>query len=250
MLPAAIDISPERELDELKRYLGDRFSQQALEQHEHRLEREFLDADDETSFYRTTERYLYDLTVFAMSRTKVPYLRAISETLPPGASVLDYGCGIGSDGLALLEAGYDVAFADFANPSTEYLRWRLTHRHLDARVFDIENDEIPSTFDLAYAFDVIEHVPDPEVFLETMESKASSVLVNLLEPEPGETALHHQLPIAALADRARRLGLLRYRVLHRRSHLLLYRSEGGEVSPWRSRLERERGRVSKLRARL
>ena len=77
--------------------------------------------------------------------------------MPPGSRLLDYGCGIGSDGLMLLEAGYRVEFADFDNPSTEYLRWRLEQRGFDAPVHDLDKD-VPDGFDAAYAFDVIEHV--------------------------------------------------------------------------------------------
>ncbi len=246
--PPVIDIDPERELAELKEYLGAEFSQDALEQHESRLEREFLDTGDEDAFYRTTHGYLYDLTVFALSRTKVPYLAVIEQSFSPGSRLLDYGCGIGSDGLALLEAGYDVSFTDFDNPSTDYLRWRLGRRGLKAEIFDLDGPPLPEGFDLAYAFDVIEHVADPVAFLQSMEATSSHVLVNLLEPEEGETALHRELPIPSLVSRARGLGLLHYRVMHRRSHLLLYLSQPGGISHWRSRVERERGRLSKLKA--
>ena len=92
-----------------------------------------------------------------MTGTKLPYLRELARHVPPGSRLLDYGCGIGSDGLLLLEAGYRVEFADFDNPSTEFLRWRLERRGLDAPVHDLDK-EVPDGFDAAYAFDVIEHV--------------------------------------------------------------------------------------------
>jgi SAM-dependent methyltransferase len=137
--------------------------------------------------------------------------------------VLDYGCGIGSDGLMLLEAGYQVEFADFDNPSTRYLRWRLEHRGIDAPVHDIDGD-VPGGFDAAYAFDVIEHVPDAFAFLREMEQRAQLVVVNLLEPEPDDQDLHHELPIDDLLAHAARHRLRHYAVLHGRSHLVLYDS--------------------------
>src|SRR5207247_5879932 len=118
-----------------------------------------------------------------MTQTKAPYLSEVARTVSPGARILDYGCGIGSDGLALIDAGYRVEFADFDNPSTRYLRWRLEHRGLKARIYDLDRETPASDFDLAFAFDVIEHVDDPFAFLESLERAAGTVVVNFLEPE-------------------------------------------------------------------
>ena len=39
--------------------------------------------------------------------------------------MLDYGCGVGSDGIKFAEMGYDVAFADYPSECTRFLEWRL-----------------------------------------------------------------------------------------------------------------------------
>ena len=213
---------PAREEEELRAYLGDAFDRARLEQYERQLDREFETCRDEATFYRTSTGYLYNLTAFAMTGTKLPYVRELAAHVRPGSRVLDYGCGIGSDGLMLLEAGYRVEFADFDNPSVEYLRWRLRRRGLDAPIHDLD-DVVPGSFDAAYAFDVIEHVPDPRGFLAELDARARLVVVNVLEPEPGETALHHELPVRELIAHAENSGLVSYRILHRRSHLLCYR---------------------------
>ena len=207
---------------ELQAYLGARFDRRRLERHEQEMEAELARIGDEAILYRTSEAYLYDLTAFAMWETKDPYRAEVARVVRPGAKLLDYGCGIGSDGLRLLAQGYQVSFADFANPSIRYLRWRLGRRGLTAPVYDLDADELPGGFDLAYAFDVIEHVEDPFAFLAGLERRARLVLVNLLEPEPGETALHHELPIAALLEHAAASGLRSYALHHGRSHLVLY----------------------------
>ncbi|MDX1510438.1 MAG: glycosyltransferase [Nitriliruptorales bacterium] len=215
---------------ELMDYLGEDFEGRGLISGAEDVDREAAAAPDELTFYRTSRAYLYDLTVFELSPTKDPYLDALRSLIGPGARILDYGCGIGSDGLRLLAEGYDVAFADFDNPSTEYLRWRLARRGSDATVYDVENDEIPPGFELAYSFDVIEHVADPIGFLERMEAVADVVLVNLLEEDEHDHDhdLHHDLPIDEIVARAESRGLLARSLHHGRSHLLAWRGRSAD----------------------
>jgi GT2 family glycosyltransferase/2-polyprenyl-3-methyl-5-hydroxy-6-metoxy-1,4-benzoquinol methylase len=213
----------DRDLEELQAYLGDAYDHAKLAGHRHLVDAEANAVADEPRFYRTSELYLYDLTAFSMSGAKDPYRRQLQSLLAPGSSVLDYGCGIGSDGLRLLEAGYRVTFADFDSPSTRYLRWRLARRGLHAELHDLDAG-VPDGFDAAYAFDVIEHVRDPFEFLAELERRARIVVVNLLEPVPGDTPLHRPLAVAAILAHATRRGLLRHRRYHGRSHLIAYRS--------------------------
>jgi SAM-dependent methyltransferase len=222
--PLKVTFDPQREEDELRAYLGDNYERTKLERNDALLEEEVATTGDEAKLYRTSQAYLYNLTVFAMTGTKLPYIEALTRHVPSGARLLDYGCGIGSDGLMLLEAGYDVEFADFDNPSTAYLRWRLAQRGLDAPVHDLDR-EVPGDFDAAYSFDVIEHVPDPYAFLQEMEQRANLVEVNLLEFDEHEQALHYELPIRELLHYAARRRLAMYRVFHGSSHLVLYRPE-------------------------
>jgi SAM-dependent methyltransferase len=235
-----VAIDPDRELAELKEYLGDGFDPRHLQRWQEAVDEELAGIGDEPTLYRTSQMYLYNLTVFAMSRTKEPYLRDLTDLVPPGARVLDYGCGIGSDGLTLLEAGYEVGFADFANPSVEYLRWRLAKRGLDAPIYDLDRSPPPSGWDAAYAFDVIEHVPDPFAFLAELEPRAALVEVNFLAPVAGDQELHYELPIAQLLAHVARCRLRSYRLLHGRSHLVLYEPRRGS---WAERLA-GRARIS------
>jgi SAM-dependent methyltransferase len=224
-------LDPAREQADLREYLGARFEPERLRHHQAPVDAEFASVGDEDVFYRTSESYLYDLTAFAMSKTKLPYLVELVRHLAPGARILDYGCGIGSDGLVLLDAGYRVEFADFDNPSARYLRWRLGRRGLDAPVHDLDQ-AVPSGFDAAYAFDVIEHVRDPMAFLGELELRARLVEVNLLEPGPDDPALHYELPIDALLAHAARHRVRAYRLLYGRSHLVLYEAAPASAA-WR-----------------
>ncbi|MGI8505746.1 MAG: class I SAM-dependent methyltransferase [Solirubrobacteraceae bacterium] len=224
-MPVAVDLrfDPAREETELRAYLGTGFELDRLWRYQEQLVAEFAASSGEQMFYRTSTGYLYDLTAFAMTGTKLPYLRTLTRHVPAGARLLDYGCGIGSDGLMLLEAGYRVEFADFQNPSTEYLRWRLARRGLDAPVHDLDAG-VPGGFAAAYAFDVIEHVQDPFAFLGELEARAALVGVNFLAPGGDDLPLHRRLPIRGLLRHAARRRLRSYRVLHGRSHLVFYDS--------------------------
>jgi len=243
----------EDDLDDLRRYLGDDYDPAALTSHDHRLHEEAGAAADEADFYRTSRAYLYDLTAFAMWPTKIPYRRDVMRVLPAGARLLDYGCGTGTDGLRLLARGYRVDFADYDNPSTRFLRWRLADRGIEASVFDIEG-EVPGGFDLAFSFDVAEHVPDPFELLRALEERAALVAVNLLEEDghshghDGSEPLHHSLPVRRLLDHATSAGLVRYRLYHGRSHFVIYRSPraAGPRPRWRSVTERMVGRAASL----
>jgi SAM-dependent methyltransferase len=245
--PAQLNFDPNREEADLRAFLGDDYERERLERYQEVLDEEVAAIGDEGKLYRTSKAYLYNLTAFAMTGTKLPYLDALTRLIPPGSRVLDYGCGIGSDGLLLLEAGYRVEFADYDNPSTAFLRWRLEQRSLDAPVHDLDR-EVPRGFDAAYAFDVIEHVPDAFGFLEELERRAALVEVNLLEFDPHEQELHYELPIRELLGHAAAKRLESYRLLHGTSHLLLYRPE--QVGAPRRLLNRFRIAAGRARSRI
>ena len=171
------------EWQELKEYLGQDFRPELCHQSTDLVAREFCRSPNEAEFYRTSAGYLYDLTGFSMRETKEPYRSLVRLLAPPGARLLDYGCGIGSDGLKFLNEGYEVSFADFQNPSTAYLQWRLRQRNSGAAVYDVEQFPSEMHFDLAYSFDVLEHVADPYRFLERLEGVADYVAVNFIVEE-------------------------------------------------------------------
>lgn len=215
----------EQELAELKAYLGKDFDQKRLWRHQQEVDDEEDAAPDERTFYKTSTAYLYDLTVFAMSGTKRPYRDEIMRRIGRGSRLLDYGCGIGSDGLRFRQAGYLADFIDFDNPSTRYLRHRLDSRGIDAKVYDVEQDK-PTGYELAYCFDVIEHIDDPFAFLAAIEATADLVAINFLEPVPDDVHVHKPLPIKELLDHVTAKGLVHYSVHHYgRSHFVIYHSQ-------------------------
>ncbi|MGE4426193.1 MAG: class I SAM-dependent methyltransferase [Solirubrobacteraceae bacterium] len=233
---------PAREQRELEEYLGPAFELERLQRHEQATREEWHEVGDAERFYRTSRSYLYDLTAFAMTGTKEPYHAALRRLVRPGARILDYGCGIGSDGLRLLDDGYDVTFADFANPSTAYLAWRLERRgHGDGAGRIVDLDALPDGvggFDLAFAFDVLEHAEDPPAVQRTLEGLADVVLVNLLDTDGDDLELHRPMPLRPMLHRAAP-GLVLHERHHERSHLVAYRPDA-TAGRWRTALRRMR----------
>jgi hypothetical protein len=77
-----------------------------------------------------------------------------------------------------------------------------------------------------------------------MEKRAALVEVNLLAPDPFDQDLHHELPIEEILKHAADRQLVSYRVLHKRSHLVLYRPDGsGAVARALGRLRLAAGRL-------
>lgn len=216
---------------ELEAYLGEDFSADDAREASALVAQEFNRYDDLTDFYRSSGAYLYDLTQFSLTGTKDPYRALIRLLTEPGAKILDYGCGIGSDGLRLVQDGYDVTFADFDNPSTAYLRWRLARRCLSSQVLDVERLPAGLRFDLAYSFDVLEHVEDPVGFLERLEGMASIVAVNfIIEEHSDEFPMHFTHDWAALLERTEREHTLIFdSFLYPNSQLVVYAV--GKVDP-------------------
>ncbi len=107
----------------------------------------------------------YDLKLgFASSHTMA------IEAVKPGAVVLDIGCGQGyvADEMAKRAGrvvGVDQYIRESANPKVEFKKW------------DIDSSEFPTDvaqFDQIFLLDVIEHLHDPEVFMETLRAAAGS----------------------------------------------------------------------------
>jgi hypothetical protein len=101
--------------------------------------------------------------------------------------------------------------------------------------------EVPTGFDAAFAFDVIEHVRDPWAFLRELEARAALIELNLLEFEEHEQGPHYRLPIVAILRYASRQELELYRIHYGSSHLVIYRPVRASLA---TRL-RNRGRVAR-----
>ncbi len=88
------------------------------------------------------------------------------EAVPAGASVLDIGSGPGGMAVELVKKGCDTAVVDQFAPEFDPGEVKVFQQDLDAPVsFD------PKDYDYLLMLDVIEHLKDPERFLERLRAR-------------------------------------------------------------------------------
>ncbi|MCI0622788.1 MAG: class I SAM-dependent methyltransferase [Acidobacteria bacterium] len=109
----------------------------------------FYDKHGEEFYKSTASLNLYELYD--------PFLRE----LPPGAQILDAGCGSGRDTKAFLERGYRVSAID-ASPQMAQLATVLTGKRCE--VLSFQEMEFQEEFDGIWACASILHVPKGEIY--------------------------------------------------------------------------------------
>lgn len=122
---------------ELYAYLGDEFTLDLVPGGGEIKERVIARKGQEYYLRKSVER-LYCETARALNYLREPYFEYIREVSPP-CEVLDYECGIGSDGLRLAAMGYAPLFADEPGVCLDYLKWRLRRRGIKGRIYKLKD---------------------------------------------------------------------------------------------------------------
>jgi glycosyltransferase involved in cell wall biosynthesis len=89
------------------------------------------------------------------------------EAVKPGATVLDIGCGQGYVAVELAKAAAQVTGID------QYVPAEPPAANVQLRRWDLDTQEFPvevSAFDQIFMLDVIEHLHDPEAFMEQLRA--------------------------------------------------------------------------------
>jgi 2-polyprenyl-3-methyl-5-hydroxy-6-metoxy-1,4-benzoquinol methylase len=128
-------------------------------------------------FYNTTTSWRYDLAWYA-------YLQVTGHTFPQSPAVvrflkanrvsgklLDFGSGIGLNGLAFHRFGFEVTLADISRPLLQYAAWRNARHGAAIGTIDLNEQTLPqSAFDVITAFDTLTHVTDFDATSERLHA--------------------------------------------------------------------------------
>jgi len=125
-----------------------------------------LTSENIKQFYKNTVNYLYDLTLWHVTvrrKFDIDLLVACKEDIKP-RNILDFGCGIGQNGLMLAREGFDVTIADLQGATLDFARWRFKKHGQMCKIWEVDIDENPpdEKYDLIILCDVLEHIHDDE----------------------------------------------------------------------------------------
>lgn len=188
---------------ELACFLGEAFRPEWCNDRDEKVFAEVARYPDVVTFYRESDILCYQGIAYFLQGWKRRY-HAILFQLGMGAlSILDYGCGTGCDGLWFLDAGFAVTFADMPGRLLDFCRWRLDHRaygDLATVVMLVDDDEALRGHHVVWAMDVIEHLPPGEqlALLDRLPTYGNVVIVNLIEDQRADGAIHFPVDRAAL----------------------------------------------------
>lgn len=131
-------------------------------------------------FYRNTKNYVYNLTVWHESGDRHNYAKDIDKLIHDYGinSVIDFGCGVGTDTISFLKRGLITYSVDFSCPAVDFMKWRLKKQKLKTNFIDVEKlTKFPSA-DMFWAIDVFEHILDPLAILDSIDLKACKVFAH------------------------------------------------------------------------
>lgn len=124
---------------------------------------------------------------------------------------LDYGAGIGSNGILFSKYSFKITLADISDTMLNYARWRLARHKVYAEFIDLKLDTIPpQSFDCATAIEVLEHTLDPILVMKQIADslkKGGYVFVTApfyFDPERPQHIIHDM----NIADKFEDLGLV------------------------------------------
>lgn len=151
------------------------------------------------AFYATNDSYLYNLTIWEASGNRPPYAQTAPPTLRQAnaRTILDYGCGIGSDTITLRAHGFTVTPSELPSPHATFASWRFHQRDQPTAILD---PATPAYADCLWIIDTLDHIPDIETALGTiLDGAETAITENLATSQAhGSQRFHVRRPFEAL----------------------------------------------------
>jgi SAM-dependent methyltransferase len=190
-------------------------------------------AEQLRAFYRNTDAYLYNQVIWHASGNRPRYVQAAMPILAhhPGSLILDYGCGIGEDVIALHGAGFRVVGCDIASPPTDFLAWRaprLGYPHPVYQPADLPTTPAP---DILWIIDTLDHIPDLDAALGNLLHRVRLAICENLQIARGHgrQGFHHRRPLSTIDSTFARHGLIR--AMHRGGPLTIWTRSHRPAAP-------------------
>lgn len=139
-------------------------------------------AEELIEFYRYTDNYILELTEYHSTHARRYMTSEIAKRIRHYNldNVLDYGCGIGEDSIALLDNGFNTTLCDIAGKTFDFAKWRVGKRRYFPDIIEIYSEDQHYLFDnkqfeAVLCLEVLMHVPDP---IKTLKLLYSHLKIN------------------------------------------------------------------------
>lgn len=88
------------------------------------------------------------------------------QFIKPAYRILDIGCGLGFGTRSLFESASAVIGIDYSKDAIEFAKRHYEEPQCKFMVSNAEKIELTTKFDMIVAFEIIEHVKSPKVFVK------------------------------------------------------------------------------------
>lgn len=124
------------------------------------------------NFYKQSKNYGTALAVYNQNGRKLRLFSKIAKvivSLKDIKTIVDYGCGAGSDSMELNDLGYKIIAMDLNTDLFKFFKFRLKkHKINNIKTINIKNNTKIPKCDLILSLDVFEHVYNPFELIKKM----------------------------------------------------------------------------------